>query len=156
MIIAMIIMGVYMGDLPKGSDERTWFFMLHKSMGLTLALLVIIRFIWRFWSPPPALPSIVSGAHQKLVKGTHHLLYLMMFIQPVTGYISSSFSGYKTKFWGVPLPHWGWKNPDLNKLFSLIHEISAICLTILIILHIAGVIYHIQRKETELFKRMWF
>jgi cytochrome b561 len=156
MIIAMICMGIYMADLPKGSDERSWFFSLHKSIGLTLALLAISRLAWRMISPPPMLPSIVSITHQKMAKATHHLLYLMMFIQPVTGYISSSFSGYKTKFWGVPLPHWGWKNPELNELFTEMHEISAICLVILIVLHIGGVAYHLHRKETEIFKRMWF
>lgn len=156
LIIAMIGLGIYMADLPKGSDERSWFFALHKSIGLTLALLALLRLGWRLISKPPSLPSIVSTTHQKLAKATHHLLYLMLFIQPVTGYISSSFSGYKTRFWGVPLPHWGWKSPDLNELFTEIHEISAICLTVLIVLHIAGVVYHLHKKETEIFKRMWF
>lgn len=156
MIISMICLGVYMTDLPKGSDERSWFFMLHKSLGLTLALLAIIRLAWKIISAPPELPSYVSAAQQKLAKATHHLLYLMMFLQPVSGYISSSFSGYKTKIWGIALPHWGWKAPGLNKLFTLIHDISAFCLVALILLHIAGVIYHLHKKENDLFRRMWF
>ena len=43
LIIAMIGLGIYMVDLPKGSDERSWFFALHKSLGLTLALLAIFQ-----------------------------------------------------------------------------------------------------------------
>jgi cytochrome b561 len=156
MILTMIGLGVYMVELPKGSDERSWFFALHKSIGLTLALLAIIRLTWKIMSDAPSLPSYIPVAKQKLAKATHHLLYVMMFIQPVSGYISSSFSGYKTKLWGIPLPHWGWKEPDLNKLFTLIHEISAICLVALILLHVAGVIYHLHKKENELIRRMWF
>jgi len=148
MIIAMICMGVYMSDLPKGSEERTWFFTLHKSIGLTLALLVVIRLVSKLINKSPPLPNMVSATHQ--------LLYLMMFIQPVSGYISSSFTSYKTKFWGIPLPRWSSKNPELNELFSQIHEVSAICLVILLFIHISGVAYHVKKNETELFRRMWF
>jgi cytochrome b561 len=156
LILAMIGLGLYMTGLAKGSDERSWFFGLHKSIGLTLALLAIIRLVWKMLSSSPALPDYVAPAQRKLATVTHYLLYLMMFIQPVSGYISSSFSGYKTKFWGIPLPHWGSKQPELNELFTEIHEISAFCLIALILLHFAGVIYHLHKKQTDLFKRMWF
>jgi cytochrome b561 len=156
LILAMIGLGFYMVGLEKGSDERSYFFALHKSIGLTLALLAIIRLIWKLCTSSPALPDYVAPIQRKMATATHHLLYLVLFLQPVSGYISSSFSGYKTKFWGVPLPHWGWKNPELNKLFTEIHEISAFCLIALLLLHIAGVIYHVHRKETDLIKRMWF
>ncbi len=156
MIIAMIGLGFYMTGLEKGSDERSWFFALHKSIGLTLALLAIIRLVWKIRSISPALPDYVAPLQRKMATATHHLLYLMLFLQPVTGYISSSFSGYKTKFWGIPLPHWGWKSPELNELFTEIHEISAFCLITLLLLHIAGVIYHLHKKQTDLIKRMWF
>ena len=157
LILCMFILGFYMVDLPKGSDERSYFFQLHKSLGLTLALLALIRISWKFFSrPPESLPDDVTKIQKKLATATHHLLYLMMFIQPITGYISSSFAGYKTKFWGIPLPHWGWKSPDLNQLFTLFHEISAVILGLLILLHLAGAFFHIYNKQFHLFKRMWF
>jgi cytochrome b561 len=156
LIIAMIGLGLYMTGLEKGSDERSWFFGLHKSIGLTLALLAIIRLAWKMLSTSPALPDYVAPLQKKMATATHHLLYLMMFIQPVSGYISSSFSGYKTKFWGIPLPHWGSKQPELNELFTEIHEISAFCLIALLVMHFAGVFYHLHKKQTDLFKRMWF
>ena len=145
-----------MADLPKGSDERTWFFALHKSIGLTLALLAIFRLSWKLISKSPELPGYVAAGQKKLANATHHLLYVLMFIQPVSGYISSSFSGYKTEFWGIPLPQWGWKAPVLNELFTEIHEISAFCLISLLVLHISGVVYHLHKKQTDLIKRMWF
>ncbi len=156
LIIAMVLLGIYMADLPKGSEERSYFFGLHKSLGLTLALLAVIRLVWRLIHKPPPLPDYVGTMPRKLSATIHYLLYLMMFVQPISGYISSSFSGYKTKFWGIPLPHWGWKAPELNQLFTDIHQASAWCLIALIVLHLAGVFYHLNRKETDLFKRMWF
>ena len=156
LLICMFILGIYMVDLPKGSDERSWFFALHKSMGLTLALLVLVRLFWKLISESPPLPDDVTPIQKMAAVSTHHLLYLMMFIQPITGYISSSFSGYKTKLWGIPLPHWGWKSPELNQLFTTMHDISAVIFGLLILLHISGAIYHIQKKQFHLFKRMWF
>ena len=125
MIIIMIALGIYMVDLPKGSDERSWFFALHKSIGLTLALLAIIRLSWKMKSRPPVLPDYIPSKQKILAMTTHNLLYVLMFVQPVSGYISSSFSGYKTIFWGIALPYWGWKDPVLNELFTDIHKISA-------------------------------
>ena len=121
-----------------------------------MALLAIFRLAWKLTSKAPELPDYIAPIQKKLANATHHLLYLLMFIQPVSGYISSSFSGYKTKFWGVELPYWGWKSPELNELFTGIHEISAFCLITLLLLHLAGVVYHLQKKQTELIKRMWF
>ena len=156
LLICMFILGIYMVDLPKGSDERSWFFALHKSMGLTLAFLVLVRLFWKLISESPPLPDDVTPIQKIAAVSTHHLLYLMMFIQPITGYISSSFSGYKTKFWGISLPHWGWKSSELNQLFTTIHDISAVIFGLLIFLHISGAMYHIHKKQFHLFKRMWF
>ena len=156
MIIVMIGLGLYMVGLPKGSEERSWFFALHKSIGLTLALLAVARLSWRLANPAPTVPDFVSKRERILSTATHHTLYLLMFLQPVSGYISSSFSGYKTKFWGIPLPHWGWKSPTLNDIFTEIHEISAFCLILLLVLHLAGFTFHMVRKEYQIFRRMWF
>ena len=154
LIFIMFGLGWYMVDLPKGSDERSWFFALHKSIGLTLALLVVFRTAWRLSHKSPDLPATIEVWKQKIAYVTHNLLYLLMFLQPVSGYISSSFSGYKTRFWGYPLPHWGWKDQALNELFTEIHEISSILLLVLIILHILGAVSHIAHSEQAIIYRM--
>lgn len=156
MIIAMIGLGLYMTGLEKGSAERSYFFAMHKSIGLSLALLAIFRLVWKLRSDTPPLPDSTKPIEKKLSAIVHHSLYLLLFLQPITGYISSSFSGYKTKFWGIPLPHWGWKDKDLNHLFTEIHEICAFILIALLLVHIAGAFQHVIKKETGMFKRMWF
>jgi len=140
--------------LPKESDERSWFFALHKSIGLTMAILALIRLVWRFTHVPPALPESITNFKRQLAGLTHWLLYLAMFIQPVSGYISSSFSGYKTKIWGLPLPHWGWKSPVLNEIFTDIHVASSVTLLCLIVIHLCGVIFHVYVGEMNILRRM--
>lgn len=153
LILILLPLGWYMADLPKGPD-RGWYFALHKSIGLSVFILIVIRTIWRVLYIPPALPSHISMAQQSVVHWMHYLLYLAMFLQPISGYLSSSFSGYKTKIWGIPLPHWGWKSADLNTLFTTIHEYSGIFFICLISLHLAGVFYHIYRNEKDILQRM--
>ncbi len=154
LLLTLFGLGWYMVDLLKGSDERSWFFALHKSIGLTLAILVIIRLVWRNLHKPPALPDNIEQWKQKIANTVHNLLYLFMFLQPVSGYISSSFSGYKTKFWGYPLPQWGWKDQVLNEFFTGIHVASSIALICFISLHILGAISHIIRTDQAMMQRM--
>ena len=153
LILILLPLGWYMVDLPRGPD-RSWYFALHKSIGLSVFILIVMRTIWRVLYIPPELPSYISTLKQSVIHWMHKLLYLVMFIQPLSGYFSSSFSGYKTKIWGIPLPHWGWKDPQLNTLFSTIHEYSSIFFIALVSLHLAGVFYHIHRKEKDILRRM--
>ena len=154
LIFILFGLGWYMTELPKGSPERTWFFALHKSVGLTTALLVIVRVIWRLQHTPPALPETIVRWKRRLAEATHHLLYLLMFVQPVSGYISSSFSGHSTRFWGIPLPDWGWEDQALNELFTSIHVASSMALLSLIILHILGALHHGWAREDAVLRRM--
>ncbi|MEE8321392.1 MAG: cytochrome b [Gammaproteobacteria bacterium] len=155
LIFTLFGLGWYMVDLPKGSPERTWFFALHKSIGLTVAMLALVRLAWRIAQPPPELPDSIPLWDRILANMTHRLLYVFMFVQPVAGYLSSSFSGYKTRFWGVPLPHWSWKDPMLNSFFTDIHVASSIALLSLVFLHISGALYHQFYIRDDILKRMW-
>ena len=154
LIFTLFGLGWYMSDLPKDSPERTWFFALHKSVGLTTALMVVLRVIWRLTHIPPALPETMEYWKRRLAEATHHFLYVLMFLQPVSGYISSSFSGYSTKFWGIPLPDWGWKDQILNELFTDIHVASSVALLTLIVIHILGALHHGFTAEEGVVWRM--
>lgn len=153
LLVGLFLLGWYMVDLPKGI-QRGWFFRLHISIGLTVALLAMIRLAWRCFHKPPELPEGFSKIKQWLISVTHNLLYIAMFVQPISGYLSSSFSGYKTKIWGVPLPYWGWKSPELNEFFNAVHTISSVVLLSLIVLHLCGVVVHIYQGEMSVLRRM--
>ncbi len=154
LILAMFGIGWYMVDLPKGPD-RHFYFSLHKSLGLTVAALALLRLLWRIGHPPPPLPEQVQQWKRTAAGATHVLLYIFMFLQPISGYLSTSFSGYKTKWWGIPLPHWGWKDPPLNELFTDIHVASSVFLIALILLHVSAALVHLLVERDGVFQRMW-
>lgn len=153
LIIALIGVGWYMTDLPKGPD-RSWFFGLHKSLGLTAALLIIARVAWRISHAAPALPAFMPSLQVKLAKASHHLLYVCMVVMPTTGYLASSFTKYPIKFFGLPLPSWGWEDKALNTLFDNIHSATANVLVALIALHLAAALKHLLVDRDGVFHRM--
>ena len=154
LIFMLFGLGWYMTEFPKGNPDRTRLVELHVSVGLTMALLVMARVIWRLRHTPPALPETIERWKRRLAEAMHHLLYLLMFVQPVSGYVSSSLSGLSTRFWGIPLPDWGRKSTALHELFTSIHGFSSWVLLALIVLHILGALHHAPSPEKSVLGRM--
>ncbi len=153
LIILQLALGWYMEDLPKGALKSDTF-ALHKSVGITVFLLALMRLRWRLAHPPPPLPPSLAPWQRGLARGTHISLYVLMFLQPLSGYLSSSFSGYQTRWFGLPLPHWGWKEPVLNEILSEVHELSAIALVTLVIVHSAAALRHALTPADTILRRM--
>ena len=152
LIVALFAIGWSMVDLPRG-PERSANFALHKSLGLTVLLLSILRVVWRLRFPAPAYGAEMPRWKIRVARIVHALFYVALFVQPLSGYISSSFSGYKTKWFGLPLPHWGYRDPPLNEFFTDIHVATSMILGGLIILHIGGALSHLIAQD-GLFSRM--
>jgi cytochrome b561 len=153
LVLFMIGFGWYMVQIPEG-PARSAPFALHKSIGLTIFLLWVVRILWRFTHPAPPLPESMPGFKRTLARATHVLLYIMLLLQPLSGYLSSSFSGYKTRYFGIPLPHWGWKDSALNEFFTELHVIFSITLVLLIITHVVGAFTHLLTKDDHILRRM--
>lgn len=133
--------GIYTWELTKESTPRAFYFNLHKSIGITLLALIIIRFIWRITHKPPALLASYKAWERKLSTGAHHLLYLLMFVMPISGLIMSAASKYGVKWFGFDFIA-GLDNQTLREIFHETHEITGLVLLIIIILHIAGALKH--------------
>ena len=57
LVLVLIGLGLYMTDIPRNTEERSFFYNLHKSIGVTTAIIVLIRVWWRLKNPPPPLPA---------------------------------------------------------------------------------------------------
>ncbi len=153
-VTGLFAIGWYMVDLPKGPLRGYWF-ALHKSIGLSLAALIVLRLAWRLGHAPPPLPAHVPAWQRHLAHGVHLGFYLLLLAQPSSGYLSSSFSGYQTRWFGVPLPDWGWRDAPLNEFFTELHVLCSIALLVLIGVHLAGFLSHLVQGDRALARRMW-
>lgn len=136
----LVSWGWWMVDLPKG-PERGFAIGLHKSVGMVAFLVFFVRVVWRFTHKSPQ-EVIVPFYVEKLSKIVHVCLYLLLFVVPIMGYMSASFTKYNMKFFGLPLPKVGWLDPEINELFSQVHSFLAWTLVALVVVHIVGAIIH--------------
>lgn len=152
LIVALFVIGWGMVDLPRG-PERSANFALHKSLGLTVFFISVLRIAWRLMNPAPNYPSYIAKWKVRVARIVHALFYVALFLQPLSGYLSSSFSGYKTRWFGIPLPHWGYRDLPLNEFFTDVHVACSVILSVLVLLHVMGAISHLFARD-GLFSRM--
>ena len=154
LIFGQFALGWYMVDLPKGPD-RSYFFALHKSLGLTAAMLIALRIAWRLTHPAPVLPATFPAWKIRAAALNHRLLYLCMVLMPLSGYLSSSFTPYPMKFFGLPFPKLGWAHELVNQIFTTIHVTTSYAFIVLIVVHVAAAVQHLLRRD-GVFSRMLF
>ncbi len=146
-------LGLYTWQLAEEASPRTFYFNLHKSLGVTIFALIAIRVLWRITHRPPALLSSYKAWERKLATGTHHLLYLLMIALPVSGVIMATYSKYGIKWFGVPFIK-GLDNNPMRELFKEVHEIIGVIILVMVILHIAGALKHKFIDKDDTLKRM--
>jgi cytochrome b561 len=143
LILVQIGLGWFMVDLPKGSADRTYFFALHKSLGLSTAFLILLRVAWRLTHKPPPLPDWLPAWQANAARWTHRLLYACMVVMPISGYLSASFTKYPMKLWGMPFPKPGWEDDFINSVFNGIHVGTSWLFVALLALHISAGLRHL-------------
>jgi len=142
-LVAQFAWGWTMQQIPKQPPGlRADAFNLHKSVGLVLLALMLVRLGWRLAHPPPPLTAMPQW-QRALASCTHRLLYVALIVQPVAGYLGSVFSGYPVKWFGVTLPAWGWQSVALKDAMSTVHLVNSFVLLGLVLLHLAGALRHI-------------
>ena len=155
-VLGQIAFGWWMIEIPKSPPGvRAYWFNLHKSIGLTLGILIFIRLAWALTHRAPPLPDHIPAWQKFAAKASHVLLYACMIIMPLSGYLGSSFTKYPIKYWGMTLPNWGWDAPLYKDLCSNVHQIAVIVFMTLIAIHIAAAIKHMMARDGVI-QRMWF
>jgi len=148
-------LGIYTWELAKEASPRSFYFNLHKSIGLTIFALIIFRIIWRLTHRPPALLETMKSWEKRLATGAHHGLYLLMFIIPVSGIIMSIGSKYGIKWFGIKVIP-GIDDSGLRELFHELHQIFGLLILCVLFFHIIGALKHSLIDKDGTLRRMWF
>ncbi|TIX51904.1 cytochrome b/b6 domain-containing protein [Alteraurantiacibacter aquimixticola] len=129
-------------------------FQLHKSIGITILLLSLLRLGWRFTHKPP--PKLEGGFNGFLASSVHVLFYVFMIAAPLTGWaiVSTAPIDVPTLLFGVvPWPHLPLP-ASLNEPVEEVHEILAFLGIALFVLHVAGALRHHFLMRDHLLLRM--
>jgi cytochrome b561 len=149
LVIIAIALGWTMTDMVF-SPLKLRLFNWHKWVGITVLALMFVRILWRLWHPPPA--PLPMPAWQRLsAQVLHGVLYLMLLVQPLTGWIYSNASGIPVVYLGlIPLPNLVGKNKALDDVVKEIHGTGGWVLAVIIGLHVLAAIKHhfVDRDDT--------
>lgn len=154
-LLAQIGFGFLLDDIaPRGTPARAATINLHKSCGIVLGVLIVLRLIWRQRRAPPAWPAVMSAAQQRAATLGHRALYACMLLMPLSGYIASNFSKHGVKFFGAALKPWGPDLPQVYNFFNVIHVATAFVFSALIVGHVAISLKHALIDRNGVFSRI--
>jgi cytochrome b561 len=142
LIVVMAYLGLTMTDLPN-NPYKIRLYALHKSIGLSLLALVILRLLWRgYTGAPRPLPGIPAW-QERVASLTHFALYVLLLAIPLTGWIFNSAAGFPMQWFGVVnLPALTGRSTALRELSGRWHELLFWALIVLALVHAAAAIYH--------------
>jgi len=154
-LIAQILFGLFLDDIPRGTPARGMYVNLHKSTGLLIGLFILMRLYWRLTHPAPGLPRTMPNWERVAAKWSHALLYVCMVAMPLSGYIASNFSEHGINFFNsIKLPPWGVDNKQIYAVFNTMHIVTATIFMIVIGVHVLAAIRHLASRD-GIFSRMW-
>ncbi len=148
LLFGQIAFGWFLDTVPRGTPLRGFYVNLHKSTGLTLALLILVRLGWRIAHPAPQLPAFMPAWEKHAAQWSHAALYACMLGMPLSGYIASNFSKYGVKLFNVlMLPPWGMDDARTYSIFNTTHIFLSYAFVALIILHVLAALRHAALKD---------
>lgn len=154
-VFVMIGLGWYMTEIPKGAPTRTFYFNLHKSIGLTVGIIVLIRVVWRWNHAPPPLPANTPSWVLNASRLSHGLLYALLVLMPIAGFVASNFTKYGVTYFGLfKIGPYFPENRALWELFQGIHHAASEVLVIVIVIHILAAWKHLLIDKDGVFHRM--
>ncbi|HET9832414.1 MAG TPA: cytochrome b [Vicinamibacterales bacterium] len=154
LVIFQFAWGWWMQEIPKQPvGPRVDAFNLHKSVGMTIFALMVVRLLWRAGHRPPPLTDVPQW-QARVARATHALLYAALIVQPLVGYLGSEFSGFPVKFFGTTLPSWAGKNAALKDMMSTVHLVTSWVIAATVGLHVAAALKHALVDRNRLLTRM--
>ena len=155
LFISLIPMGIFSSMIPEETSYRNAYYVVHKTIGVTVFLLVIIRLIWNKISKRPTLDDSLTSTEKKLAHSAHNVLYFMMLVIPITGFMMTSYHGYGTFFFFWELPPL-WNQSNVYQIWGGFHKYLLPYIVYIILgAHILGALKHqFIDKHDSAFKRM--
>lgn len=162
-LTVLLIAGQYtiasvMLDESRDLLGRFIWYQWHKSIGLTLALFVVLRLALRLTLPAPE-PVRLSVWQHRAAQAVHAGLYLCLIGLPVTGLLTVSAAPIQipTLYFGwFAIPHPIGPNKATYELMRALHELVFDSLVVLGSIHLGAALFHQFVWRDGLLRRMWF
>jgi cytochrome b561 len=155
LIIIQYVLALMADDLPLGL-KKLGLLARHKSFGITILMLAVVRLGWRLANREhPPLPDDLKPYERRLAHFTHVGLYILIFLQPLTGWIMSSAHKYPVSWFGLfQLPDLVAPNRALSDVLVTVHGALAWAIVVIVALHVLGALKHQFVLKDDTLRRM--
>jgi cytochrome b561 len=152
LLLLQYLIGWLMPDIHRGPPGAPMIF--HISVGMTILVLIVIRFGWRLTHP--VAPESSLPAWQRLSSEVvHWALYVLVLATTITGWLFASFRGWGVSFFYlVPIPMLASNNPAAGKVIDGWHQAMEWSLLVVIGIHVAAGLAHIFIYRDRIMQRM--
>lgn len=157
-IAALILVQIALGWAAVSwrlSPTKLDLFVWHKSTGMLILLLMIVRVAWRWANPTPELPAEMPMIERHAAQVSHALLYLLVLFLPISGWIVNSAANVPFRvFWLIPLPAIVAPDKAMADAAARLHFVLFVVLSLLLAVHIGAALRHHLLKHDEVLVRM--
>jgi cytochrome b561 len=154
LVLALFGLGWYMVQIPKGTPPVTYFYNLHKSIGIVTAVPLVLLLAWRLTHVPPPLPASVAAWEASAAHINHVLFYVCLVLLVASGFIESNFTKFGIRFFGYPLPRLGWEDRTIYTWFNRIHVYLSYFFAVLVAIHVIAGLKHLIFDRDRVVQRI--
>jgi cytochrome b561 len=154
LIITQFVLAKMQEHLPLGVRKLA-LLARHKSVGMTILMLAILRLAWRLRHRAPPLPSAMRPYERWAAQATHAAFYVLLFAMPLTGWMMSSAKNYSVSWFGLfTWPNLIGKNEQAFEVLRSTHDIMSNVLFAIAVLHILAALKHHFWDRDDVLLRM--
>lgn len=155
LILLLGIVGLTMGELPR-TPKYFWVYTAHKSLGITVLALVVLRLGWRLYAGAPQPVPGTPTWQERIASATHWLLYALIFALPLSGWLYDSASGLRPfRLFGlVEMPKLSAPDERTSQISHAIHEWGFWLLVAVVLAHAGAALYHHVHQRDDTLARM--
>lgn len=159
LMVTVIVLGKVAYDAAFDTDaalaRKAWLFSFHKTVGVTIFFVAVLRIAWAVTQPRPR--AMHGGPEAMLASLVHWLLYGSLVIVPLLGWTHhATAEGFAPIWWpfGQGFPGLG-KDAALSLTLGQLHKTFVWVLLGSLALHVVGTIKHVVVDKDQTFARMW-
>ncbi|MFU8878152.1 MAG: cytochrome b, partial [Wenzhouxiangellaceae bacterium] len=156
-VVGITLQFVWSWRIDEAESIRQQFQLVnqHKSIGMTVLLLVLLRIAWRLFNRPPPLPPWTPAWERRAAAATHWLLYGLILAMPLSGWAWTSSAGYGAEFFGLlDIPGIAPVDERLEEILGGVHEWLSRAILALVALHVLAALRHHFVLKDNVLKRM--
>jgi cytochrome b561 len=155
LVLITIPAGIAMANIGAGPLQN-FLFDLHRSIGVLLIPVILLRLAYRLHDPPPPLPADIPAIQQFAASVVHVALYALLIVQPIVGWIgTSAFRAPIIVFWLFELPPIWPENRAFSDQAFQVHRVVAYLIVLLLCAHIGAALFHHFVRRDRVLLRMW-